>query len=90
MPEPLHASPDPPLVFSTSHGALASTADPQDASLLDRVDARARAGAGTVGVCASAATAMNAPASAAVNPFVALGHGHAVLHVCRAAGQQLG
>src|SRR5215470_155997 len=68
---PLQASPDP-LVFSTSHGALASTPTRRTPAFLIASMRGLAPGGGTAGVCASAATAMNAPASAAGNHIVVL------------------
>src|SRR5215469_3582365 len=69
---PLQASPDP-LVFSTSHGALASTPTRKTpAFLIASMRGLVPGGGGTPGVCASAATAKNVPASAPANPFVVL------------------
>src|SRR5215831_9957749 len=66
---PLQVSPDP-LVFSTSHGALASTPTRKTPAFLIASMRGLAPGGGTPGVCASAATAKNVPASAPVNAFV--------------------
>src|SRR5215470_4429588 len=68
---PLQVSPDP-LVFSTSHGALASTPTRKMPAFLIASMRELAPGGGTPGVCASAATAKNVPASAPANPFVVL------------------
>src|SRR5262252_4478331 len=68
---PLQASPDP-LVFSTSHGALASTPTRKTPAFLIASMRGLAPGGGTPGVCASAATAKNAPASAPANRFIVL------------------
>ena len=60
---PLHASPDPPVVFSTSHGALASTPTRSTPAFLMASTRGLAPGAGT-GTCASAgnATSVNSAA----------------------------
>src|SRR5215831_5691296 len=68
---PLQASPDP-LVFSTSHGALASTPTRRTPAFLIASMRGLAPGGGTPGACASAATARNVPASAPANAFVVL------------------
>src|SRR5215467_13175624 len=68
---PLQVSPDP-LVFSTSHGALASTPTRKTPAFRIASMRGLVPGGGTPGACASAATAKNVLTSAPANPFVVL------------------